>query len=151
MRIVIQRVREASVTESGRLINSIGPGLLLLVGIGGDDTRATADRYLDKISKLRIFEDSEGKTNLSLKDVGGEVLLIPQFTLMADCRKGSRPSFINAGRPDMAEPLYEYMLEKGRELMPVVKGGVFGGDMAVSLVNAGPFTIVLDENTLPER
>lgn len=149
MRLVIQRVSEASVVVDGELVNSIGRGFLILVGIGQDDTEEVADKYLDKVSKLRIFEDSEGKTNLSLKDVGGEVLMISQFTLYADCRKGNRPSFVYAGKPDMANALYEYMLKKGGELMPVVKGGVFGADMKVSLINDGPFTIVLDENTLP--
>lgn len=149
MRLVIQRVSEASVCVDGELINQIGKGFMILVGISQDDTREVADKYLDKVSKLRIFEDSEGKTNLSLKDVAGEILMISQFTLYADCRKGNRPSFVYAGQPDMANELYEYMLKKGRELMPVVKGGLFGADMKVSLVNDGPFTVVLDENTLP--
>ncbi|MBQ0058358.1 MAG: D-tyrosyl-tRNA(Tyr) deacylase [Lachnospiraceae bacterium] len=149
MRLVIQRVLEASVTVDGQLINEIGKGYMVLVGIGADDTKEEALRYLTKMSKLRIFEDENGKTNLSLNDVGGEVLMISQFTLYADCRKGNRPSFVYAGKPDMAEELYDWMLVEARKLMPVVKGGVFGGDMKVSLINDGPFTIVLDENTLP--
>ena len=149
MRLVIQVVSEASVTVGGELISEIGPGFVVLVGISSEDTRERADRYLEKMSKLRIFHDENGKTNLSLRDVGGEVLMISQFTLYADCRKGNRPSFFYAGDPDMAEPLYQYMLEKARTLIPVIRGGVFGADMKISLINDGPFTILLDENTLP--
>jgi len=149
MRLVIQRVKEASVTIDGKLYSSIGKGYMILVGISSTDTKELADKYLEKMSKLRIFEDENGKTNLSLSDVGGEVLMVSQFTLYADCRKGNRPSFFDAGAPDMAEPLYEYMLEKARTFIPVVKGGIFGADMKVALVNDGPFTLVLDENTLP--
>lgn len=149
MRLVIQRVSEASVTVGGELISEIGPGFVVLVGISNEDTRERADRYLDKMSKLRIFRDENGKTNVSLKDVGGEILMISQFTLYADCRKGNRPSFVKAGDPAMAEELYNYMLEKARTLIPSVKPGVFGAEMKVSLVNDGPFTLVLDETTLP--
>jgi len=149
MRLVIQRVSEASVTVGGELINEIGPGFVVLVGISNEDTRERADRYLDKMSKLRIFRDENGKTNVSLKDVGGEILMISQFTLYADCRKGNRPSFVKAGDPAMAEELYNYMLEKAGTLIPSVKPGVFGAEMKVSLVNDGPFTLVLDETTLP--
>ena len=149
MRLVIQRVSEASVTVGGELISEIGPGFVVLVGINNEDTRETADRYLDKLSKLRIFRDENGKTNLSLKDVGGEILMISQFTLYADCRKGNRPSFVKAGDPAMAEELYNYMLEKARTLIPSVKPGIFGAEMKVALINDGPFTVVLDENTLP--
>ena len=149
MRLVIQRVSEASVTVGGELISEIGPGFVVLVGISSEDTRERADRYLDKMSKLRIFRDENGKTNVSLKDVGGEILMISQFTLYADCRKGNRPSFVKAGDPAMAEELYNYMLEKARTLIPSVKPGVFGAEMKVSLVNDGPFTLVLDETTLP--
>lgn len=148
MRLVIQRVTEAKVTVDGEVIGSITKGLLVLVGISGEDTRETADRYLKKLISLRIFEDENGKTNLSLEDVGGELLLISQFTLYANCRKGNRPSFIEAGAPQMAEPLYEYMIRKAKESVPVVESGSFGADMKVSLVNDGPFTIVLDESTL---
>ena len=149
MRLVIQRVSEASVTVGGELINEIGPGFVVLVGISNEDTRERADRYLDKMSKLRIFRDENGKTNVSLKDVAGEILMISQFTLYADCRKGNRPSFVKAGDPAMAEELYNYMLEKAGTLIPSVKPGVFGAEMKVSLVNDGPFTLVLDETTLP--
>ena len=149
MRLVIQRVSEASVTVGGELISEIGPGFVVLVGINNEDTKETADRYLDKLSKLRIFRDENGKTNLSLKDVGGEILMISQFTLYADCRKGNRPSFVKAGDPAMAEELYNYMLEKARTLIPSVKPGIFGAEMKVALINDGPFTVVLDENTLP--
>lgn len=148
MRLVIQRVTEAKVTVEGEVIGSISKGLLVLIGISGEDTRETADRYLKKLISLRIFEDGNGKTNLSLEEVGGELLLISQFTLYANCRKGNRPSFIEAGAPQIAEPLYEYMIRKAKESVSVVESGSFGADMKVSLVNDGPFTIVLDESTL---
>lgn len=146
MKLVIQRVKEASVTVEGEVVGSIGKGYMILVGIGAEDTKEIADRYIEKMVKLRIFEDSEGKTNLSLADVGGEVLMISQFTLYANCRKGNRPSFIDAGGPDMASELYDYMLKKTKEYVPVVEKGIFGAEMDVSLINDGPFTIVLDEN-----
>ena len=120
MKLVIQRVKEASVTVEGEVVGSIGKGYMILVGIGAEDTKEIADRYIEKMVKLRIFEDSEGKTNLSLADVGGEVLMISQFTLYANCRKGNRPSFIDAGGPDMASELYDYMLKKTKEYVPVV-------------------------------
>ena len=145
MKFVIQRVKEASVSVEGEVVGKIGKGFMILVGIGSEDTREIADRYIEKMVKMRIFEDSEGKTNLSLADVDGEILMISQFTLYANCRKGNRPSFIDAGGPDMAEDLYEYMLEKTKEYVPVVEKGVFGAEMEVSLINDGPFTIVLDE------
>ncbi|MCH1983300.1 D-aminoacyl-tRNA deacylase [Ruminococcus sp. OA3] len=148
MRLVIQRVNEAKVTVDGEVIGSISKGLLVLIGISGQDTREMADRYLKKLISLRIFEDENGKTNLSLGDVGGELLMISQFTLYANCKKGNRPSFIEAGAPQIAEPLYEYMIKKARESVPVVESGSFGADMKVSLVNDGPFTIVLDESSL---
>ena len=145
MKLVIQRVKEAKVTVEGRTVGEIYKGLLVFVGIAPEDTKETADRYLKKLVDLRIFEDENGKTNLSLLDVGGELLLVSQFTLYAYCKKGNRPSFIEAGSPDMAEPLYEYMLEKARDQVDMVEGGVFGAQMQVSLVNDGPFTIVLDQ------
>lgn len=145
MKLVIQRVKEAKVTVEGKTVGEIYKGLLVFVGIAPEDTKETADRYLKKLVDLRIFEDENGKTNLSLLDVGGELLLVSQFTLYANCKKGNRPSFIEAGSPDMAEPLYEYMLEKAREQVDMVEGGVFGAQMQVSLVNDGPFTIVLDQ------
>ena len=126
-------------------MGEIYKGLLVFVGIAPEDTKETADRYLKKLVDLRIFEDEKGKTNLSLLDVGGELLLVSQFTLYANCKKGNRPSFIEAASPDLAEPLYEYMLEKAKEYVDMVEGGVFGAQMQVSLVNDGPFTIVLDQ------
>lgn len=145
MKLVIQRVKHASVTIDGNVTGKIGKGFLVLIGIANSDTKEIADQYLKKLLNLRIFEDENGKTNLSLKDVNGELLLVSQFTLYADCRKGNRPSFINAGAPDMAEALYEYMIEACRKEIPVVETGIFGADMQVELLNDGPFTIVLDE------
>ena len=147
MKFVIQKVSEASVHVEGECIGRINRGFLVFVGIGKEDTKETADQYIKKMVNLRIFTDAEGKTNLSLADVGGEVLLISQFTLYANCKKGNRPSFFHAGEPQMAESLYEYMIEKTREQVPVVKTGSFGALMQVSLVNEGPFTIILDEST----
>lgn len=147
MKLVIQKVTEASVHVEGECIGSINHGFLVFVGIGREDTKEMADQYIKKMVNLRIFADAEGKTNLSLADVGGEVLLISQFTLYANCKKGNRPSFFHAGEPQMAESLYEYMIEKTREQVPVVKTGRFGALMQVSLVNEGPFTIILDEST----
>lgn len=148
MKIVIQRVREASVTIDKVEKGKIKKGLLLLVGIGAEDTKEIADKFIDKLIKLRIFEDEDGKTNLSLTDVKGELLVISQFTLYADCRKGNRPSFINAGSPHMAEELYHYIVEQCKQRVDVVEQGEFGADMKVSLVNDGPFTIVLDDSTV---
>lgn len=148
MKIVIQRVLDASVTIDGKIHGKIGKGYLLLIGISNEDDRDVADKMLEKIAKLRIFEDENGKTNLSIADVGGEVLAVSQFTLYADCKKGNRPSFIGAGKPDMAEELYLYMLKKCEELFGKVECGVFGADMKVSLVNDGPFTIVLDSTEI---
>lgn len=148
MKIVIQRVTEASVTIEGEVKGKIGKGFLLLVGVGAEDTKEIADKFIDKLIKLRIFEDEDGKTNLSLQDVNGELLVISQFTLYADCRKGNRPSFINAGSPAMAEELYEYVVEQCKQKVDVVECGEFGADMKVSLVNDGPFTIVLDDATV---
>lgn len=147
MKLVIQKVTEASVCVEGECIGSINRGFLVFVGIGREDTKEMADQYIKKMVNLRIFADADGKTNLSLADVGGEVLLISQFTLYANCKKGNRPSFFHAGEPQMAESLYEYMIEKTREQVPVVKTGRFGALMQVSLVNEGPFTIILDEST----
>ena len=147
MKFVIQKGSEASVQVEGECIGRINRGFLVFVGIGKEDTKETADQYIKKMVNLRIFTDAEGKTNLSLADVGGEVLLISQFTLYANCRKGNRPSFFGAGEPQMAEALYEYIIEKTREQVPVVRTGRFGALMQVSLVNEGPFTIILDEST----
>ena len=145
MKLVIQRVKHASVTVEGNVTGKIGKGFLVFIGIADSDTKEIADQYVKKLLNLRIFEDENGKTNLSLKDVNGEILLISQFTLYADCRKGNRPSFINAGAPDMAKALYEYMIEACRKEIPVVQTGIFGADMQVELLNDGPFTVVLDD------
>lgn len=148
MKLVIQKVSSASVETEGSCIGKINKGFLVLVGIGKNDTRETADKYIKKMVNLRIFADENGKTNLSLADVGGEILLVSQFTLYANCKKGNRPSFFDAGEPQTAEELYEYMIEKIKESVPVVQTGKFGALMKVSLINEGPFTIILDENTL---
>lgn len=148
MKLVIQRVLEASVKVDGKTAGRINKGFLVFVGVGKDDSRETADRYLKKLLGLRIFEDENGKTNLSLKDVNGELLFVSQFTLYANCRKGNRPSFIDAGDPGEAEALYEYMIQKASETVPTVQHGIFGADMKVSLVNDGPFTVILDEHIL---
>ncbi len=148
MRVVIQRVLEAKVTVEGQCIGSIGKGFLILLGVGSDDTKEIADRYIDKIIKMRIFADENGKTNLSLQDVQGEVLVVSQFTLYADCRKGNRPDFINAAGVAKAKELYGYVLDSIRERLGKVEAGEFGGDMKVSLINDGPFTIVLDERLI---
>lgn len=148
MRIVIQRVLEARVEVEGRIAGQIGKGLLIFLGVGKDDNRSIADHYIDKLLKLRIFADDMGKTNLSLKDVSGEVLVVSQFTLYADCRKGNRPDFIKAGSAVKAEELYEYFLEQIKEKTGKVESGEFGAEMKVTLVNDGPFTIILDEDLL---
>lgn len=145
MRVVIQRVLEATVTVEEKCIGSIGKGFLILLGVGTEDTKDIADKYIDKILKLRIFPDENGKTNLSLQDVQGEVLVVSQFTLYAECRKGNRPDFINAAGAVKARELYEYVLESVKNRIGKVEAGEFGGDMKVSLINDGPFTIVLDE------
>lgn len=148
MKLVIQRVSSASVAVKGETIGSIGKGFLVLIGVGDSDDEAVADKFVRKLLGLRIFEDENGKTNLSLADVGGQLLLVSQFTLHANCRKGNRPSFTEAGAPDKAESLYEYIIRKCRESVPVVETGSFGAEMQVSLVNDGPFTILLDDSIL---
>lgn len=149
MKLVIQRVREAVITVNNQEISRIGKGLLVLIGISSEDSKETADAFLKKMLGLRIFEDENGKTNLSLRDVNGQLLLVSQFTLYANCRKGNRPSFTEAGSPDMAEELYNYMVERARQQAEVVQTGIFGADMKVSLINDGPFTIILDETSVP--
>lgn len=144
MRFVIQRVTEASVMVDGQVLGEIGKGFLVLIGVGKDDTTKEADCLVKKMTGLRIFEDENGKTNLSLSDVGGSLLLISQFTLYADCRKGNRPNFMAAGRPEMSEPLYAYLCDTLRGHGIHVETGIFGADMQVSLVNDGPVTIVLE-------
>ena len=148
MRFVVQRVTRASVTVDNRTVGEIGKGFLVLIGVCDSDTRETADLFVRKLLGLRIFEDAQGKTNLSLKDVGGELLLVSQFTLYANCRKGNRPSFTDAGKPDHAQALYEYIIEECRRAGYHVQTGEFGAEMRVSLVNDGPFTILLDEHLL---
>lgn len=148
MKFVIQRVNHAQVKIDGKTVGSIGKGFLVLIGIGKSDTREIADKYLKKMLGLRIFEDENGKTNLSLADVRGELLMVSQFTLYANCKKGNRPSFIDAGAPDQANELYEYLIQEAAKTVPVVQHGVFGADMKVSLENDGPFTVILDESIL---
>ena len=144
MKMVIQRVNHASVTIDGKVNGAIEKGFLVLLGVGQDDTEEIADKYVKKMVGLRIFDDEEGKTNLSLDQVGGSVLLISQFTLYANCKKGYRPSFIEAGDPVKAESLYEYVIAKTKESVPNVQTGIFGAEMKVALENDGPFTIVLE-------
>ncbi|WP_288240823.1 D-aminoacyl-tRNA deacylase [uncultured Bifidobacterium sp.] len=148
MKLVIQRVTHASVTVDNNVIGKIGKGYMVLIGVSDTDTKEIADEMLDKMIKLRIFEDENGKTNLSLADVGGELLLISQFTLYANCKKGNRPSFIEAGSPDHANALYEYIIEKCKERVDVVEQGEFGAEMKVELLNDGPFTVILDSEQI---
>lgn len=148
MRFVIQRVKHGSVTVKGKVLGKIGKGYVVLIGICDRDNEQIADKMIKKLIGLRIFEDDNGKTNLDLKSVGGELLLISQFTLYADCKKGNRPSFIKAGKPDIANVLYEYIIAECRKQVDVVEKGEFGGDMKVELLNDGPFTILLDSEEL---
>lgn len=148
MRFVVQRVQHASVMIDGETRGSIGAGYLVLIGIGQEDDERIADKLVQKLINLRIFEDEAGKTNLALKDVGGELLLVSQFTLYADCKKGNRPSFTRAGGPEQAEKLYQYIIKKCQEQIPVVQQGEFGADMKVDLLNDGPFTILLDSEEI---
>lgn len=149
MKLVIQRVNNASVSVDEKEVGKIDKGLLVFIGVGEKDTQQTADKFLKKMLGLRIFEDENGKTNLSLNQVNGQLLMISQFTLYANCRKGNRPSFIEAGSPDMANELYEYMIVQAKKEVPVVEKGIFGADMKISLVNDGPFTIILDDSCFP--
>ncbi len=144
MKFLVQRVKEASVTVEEKVTGKINKGFLVLIGVCNEDTEEVADKMLKKLLGLRIFEDENGKTNLSLADVEGELLLVSQFTLYADCKKGNRPSFIKAGKPEHANQLYEYIITKAKETVPTVETGIFGADMRVSLVNDGPFTVILD-------
>ncbi len=149
MKAVLQRVTHAQVVVEGDLISKIGQGFLVLLGVDNTDTKEDADILSRKISGMRVFEDENGKMNLSLTDIDGELLVISQFTLLADCRKGRRPSFVNAGAPDMANELYEYFCERIKiGGIPTVKKGIFGADMKVSLLNDGPVTILLDSKEL---
>ncbi|MBP3336782.1 MAG: D-tyrosyl-tRNA(Tyr) deacylase [Clostridia bacterium] len=144
MKIVLQRVLNASVEIEGRVVSSIGKGYLVLFGVSAEDTEEDAKKYAAKIKKLRIFDDSDGKTNLSIDDVGGELLVVSQFTLYADCKKGNRPSFTMAAPPAHAKHIYEVFLAECEALFGKVGHGEFGADMKVSLVNDGPFTVIID-------
>jgi len=148
MRFVIQRVKRASVSVDDEVIGRIDRGYMVLIGVCDADDEAVADKMIDKMIKLRINADDEGKTNLALADVNGGLLLVSQFTLYANCKKGNRPSFIEAGSPEHAEALYEYIIERCRERVSVVEKGSFGAEMAVELINDGPFTIILDSERL---
>lgn len=148
MRVMIQRVTESSVTIDGVCKGKIGKGFLVLLGVGAEDTKELTEKMVQKLLKLRIFEDEEGKTNRSLSDVSGELLVISQFTLYADCRKGNRPSFVKAGSPQLGKELYEYFIELCKREVPVVESGEFGADMKVQLLNDGPFTIYLDSDEI---
>lgn len=148
MKFILQRVLQASVSVDGEIKGEINRGLLIFVGIAEGDNRLIADKMLEKTAKLRIFEDENGKTNLNIESVGSEILMISQFTLYADCKKGNRPSFVKAGNPQMANELYEYIIKKSSELFNNVQKGVFGADMKVSLVNDGPFTVILDSDEI---
>ena len=148
MKFVIQRVTKGKVSVDDQVIGKINQGYVVLIGVSDEDSRQTADKMLKKMLGLRIFADENGKTNLALKDVNGELLMISQFTLYADCKKGNRPSFIKAGKPDHANALYEYLIDQAKKEIPVVETGSFGADMQIELINDGPFTIVLDSQDL---
>ena len=148
MRFLIQRVNEAEVVIDNISVGRINKGLLVLIGVGSEDTNEIADKMIKKLIGLRIFEDENGKTSLDIKAINGELLLVSQFTLYADCKKGNRPSFMKAGAPDMAEKLYQYIIDQCKKEIAVVETGEFGADMKVSLVNNGPFTIILDSEEI---
>jgi len=148
MRFIVQRVAHASVTIDGNVEGAIDNGFMVLIGIRDDDTKEIADKMVDKLIKLRIFEDENGKSNIDLDAVSGGLLLISQFTLYADCKKGNRPSYIRAAKPDLAIPLYDYIVDECKKRVSKVETGVFGADMKVELLNDGPFTIVLDSDEI---
>lgn len=148
MKFVIQRVNHAEVKVDGQIIGAIKKGFLVFIGVSQTDTKEIADKMIHKMTGLRIFEDENGKTNLALKDVGGDLLLVSQFTLYANCKKGFRPSFIEAGAPDMANDMYEYIIDECKKADFHVETGSFGADMKITLENDGPFTIVLDSEEL---
>ena len=148
MRVVVQRSKKSNVYVDGKLVNEIDSGMVLLVSFTQGDTEDNILKMVKKIANLRIFDDEAGVMNKSILDVGGEILSISQFTLYANCRKGNRPSFIEAGAPDEANKLYEYIISEASKQVPVVEHGIFGADMKVSLINDGPFTIVLDSKEL---
>ena len=145
MKIVLQRVCRASVSVENEITGSIGKGYVVLLGIGADDNKTKIEKMVDKIQKLRIFSDENGKTNLSIGDIGGSLLVVSQFTLYADCRKGNRPSFTDAASPELAEELYDYFIEYANGKFEKVEHGVFGAEMKVELVNDGPFTVILED------
>ena len=148
MKFVIQRVTRASVTVDNETIGEIDKGFLVLIGVADSDTKEIADKMIHKMVGLRIFDDENGKTNLSLDQVDGSLLLVSQFTLYANCKKGFRPSFIEAGAPDFANEMFEYIIDECKKVVPKVETGSFGADMKVDLLNDGPFTIILDSDTL---
>ena len=148
MKFIIQRVTSASVEVDKKIVGKIGKGFLVLIGVGKEDNEEIADKMVKKLIGMRIFEDENGKTNLSLNDVSGELLLISQFTLYADCKKGNRPSFINAGSPDEANKLYEYIISECKKEINVVEKGVFGADMRTEMSTNGPVTIVMNSKVL---
>lgn len=145
MKLVIQRVKRANVEVKKQIVGSIGQGFLVLLGVGPEDTKETVDFLVSKLLKLRIFEDENGKMNLNIKDVNGELLIVSQFTLYADCSSGNRPSFTNAAKPEIANELYEYFIEKCKMENIKVEHGIFGADMQVELQNDGPVTIILEK------
>ena len=144
MRLVVQRVTEANVKVDNKIVGKINNGFLVLLGIKDNDTKANVDYLVKKLINLRVFADENDKMNLALKDVSGELLIISQFTLYGDCKRGNRPSFIESAKPDIAIPLYEYFVEECKKQIPVVETGVFGADMKVSLLNDGPVTIIME-------
>lgn len=148
MKFLIQRVANAEVSVDSRIVGQIGHGFLVFVGVCQNDTYEIADKMIRKLLNLRIFKDAAGKTNLNLESVNGSLLIISQFTLYADCSHGNRPSFINAGKPDLANTLYEYIIFKCQETVPIVAHGEFGAAMKVSLTNDGPFTVMLDSDEI---
>lgn len=148
MKFVIQRVTSASCTVDAKITGQIGNGFCVFIGVAETDTKQIADKMIQKLIGLRIFSDENDKINLSLHDINGELLLISQFTLYANCRKGNRPSFIEAGKPEMANEMYEYIISECQKQIPVVQTGIFGADMKLEIHNDGPFTIVLDSNDL---
>jgi len=151
LKFVIQRVTKASVTVDNEVVGSINNGFLVLIGVADSDTKEICDKLITKLINLRIFDDQDGKTNLDLKDVGGELLLVSQFTLYANCKHGNRPSFTDAGKPEMAEEMYEYIISECKKQVPVVEKGIFGAEMKVELLNDGPFTIILDSDEIIKK
>ena len=144
MRVVVQRVKHASVTINGTVNGKINNGFLVLLGVQSTDSEQDVDYLVKKVTNLRIFSDENDKMNLSLKDVNGELLIVSQFTLYANCKEGNRPSFVEAAKPDIAIPLYEYFVSECKKIIPVVETGIFGADMKVNLLNDGPVTIIID-------